>query len=32
MELCKVIGVDESDLRVAFRLGNPKERVVRQDK
>ena len=29
MELCKVIGVDEPDLKVAFRLGNPKEGVVR---
>ena len=29
MELCKVVGVDEPDLKVAFRLGNPKERVVR---
>ena len=29
MELYKVIGVDEPDLKVAFRLGNPKEGVVR---
>jgi hypothetical protein len=29
MELCKVIGVDEPDLKLAFRLGNPKEGVVR---
>jgi RNase H-fold protein (predicted Holliday junction resolvase) len=29
MELCKVIGVDEPDLKVAVRLGNPKEGVVR---
>ena len=28
MELCKVIGVDEPDLKVAFRLGNPKEGPV----
>ena len=32
MELCKVIGVDEPDLKVAVRLGNPKEGVVRPSK
>ena len=28
MELCKVIDVDEPDLKVAFTLGNSKEGVV----
>ena len=27
--VCKLIGVDEPDLKVAFRLGNQKERVIR---